>query len=246
LHGYTGTKEPPLSPASLPLQLDLSSNRTTTLFDSNLPTTYAYQLDSSGTATTTTPYDNTATTSSTSSNASTMTCTATTQTYSSYALPSLNVTDEPLPIILSQQQQQQQQQQQRQPYHSTSIPFVSCMNWNERFQAIYSDYYNRRGDMAGLLEEFGDEVEVIGKIIISERFLPLEQRTIRPLALPGEGYGVAGGEKYVSLTHSLSAGYLSNMVHIYQELLMLAIVLHHHAQWCEQISTTRNLLQICH
>ena len=75
-----------------------------------------------------------------------------------------------------------------------------AINWNERFQAIYNDYYNRRGDMAGLLEEFGDEVETIGKIIISERFLPQEARSIRPLALPGEGYGTAGGEKYACLT----------------------------------------------
>jgi hypothetical protein len=75
----------------------------------------------------------------------------------------------------------------------------STHNWNSRFQEIYSDYYSLRGGIGELIAEFSNKAMVVAKSIISERHLADEVQTYKPLAKAGGAFGLAGGEKCVSL-----------------------------------------------
>jgi len=78
---------------------------------------------------------------------------------------------------------------------------INPMNWNQEFQDILelsektteaSEIKYRR--LAKLAVDFVETAKTYGKVIISEHFLPLAQKTIKPITHLG---GIAGGEKYI-------------------------------------------------
>ena len=72
--------------------------------------------------------------------------------------------------------------------------------WNERFQQLMKseDTYDKFYKLSSLAQDFQHSAEVYGRIIISERYLPNSQKTIKPIgADSGETWGYAGGEKYI-------------------------------------------------
>jgi hypothetical protein len=89
--------------------------------------------------------------------------------------------------------QQQQQQQHMLPLHGEAS---SAYYWNNSFQAILAldDAPSKFRKLRNLAHDFTHAASVYGRIIISERFLPVEHKTIKPSAALG---GTAGGLKYV-------------------------------------------------
>lgn len=65
--------------------------------------------------------------------------------------------------------------------------------FNEKFQKLLEmdDSYNKNVLLSEHTTDFVYAVETFGKIIISERYLPYEEKTIKPIKLGG----IAGGEK---------------------------------------------------
>jgi hypothetical protein len=75
---------------------------------------------------------------------------------------------------------------------SSEISFPLELNWNQRFQAILDSYFEKRGLLGILLEEFTKTSSTIAKQIILER--NSSNKTISPL---GGSFGKAGGEKFI-------------------------------------------------
>ncbi|CAM9483536.1 unnamed protein product, partial [Heterosigma akashiwo] len=67
--------------------------------------------------------------------------------------------------------------------------------------------------LADLAADFFADAELYGRIIISEQFLPAEQRTVRP-ATRAVG-GVAGGEKYLVPSRGLMFKFASDAKGVY-------------------------------
>jgi hypothetical protein len=74
-------------------------------------------------------------------------------------------------------------------------PPTSEFFWNDSFQVILAldDGPTKFRKLRNLAHDFTHAASVYGRIIISERFLPVEQKTIKPLMLGG----TAGGLKYI-------------------------------------------------
>jgi hypothetical protein len=73
------------------------------------------------------------------------------------------------------------------------------MSWNERFRRALSNFMEDMGgersrELALVSHDFNFVSEMYGKLIISEYFLPDDEKTIRPLRNVG---GIAGGAKYL-------------------------------------------------
>jgi hypothetical protein len=63
------------------------------------------------------------------------------------------------------------------------IPELPISVWSKRFQAYMAleDEQTRLLKLAYLAHDFQHAAEVYGRIIISERYLPVEDKTIKPL-----------------------------------------------------------------
>ena len=82
---------------------------------------------------------------------------------------------------------------------------IEIETWTERFQRTLEnirclnadtpidELVNGNAELLYLAQDFLHCAETYGRIIISERFLPVDEKTIKPLSMGG----VAGGEKYV-------------------------------------------------
>ncbi|KAL7711905.1 Clu domain-containing protein [Entamoeba marina] len=81
------------------------------------------------------------------------------------------------------------------PFEKQQSVFGRALNWNDRYQEILSEEESleKYDALVRFANNFLSTVETYGKIIISEMFLPIDQKTIKPVTLGG----VAGGEKYV-------------------------------------------------
>lgn len=81
------------------------------------------------------------------------------------------------------------------PIDERGIQELPISVWSKRFQAYMAleDEQTRLLKLAYLAHDFQHAAEVYGRIIISERYLPVEDKTIKPLDIGG----VAGGDKYV-------------------------------------------------
>jgi hypothetical protein len=68
--------------------------------------------------------------------------------------------------------------------------------WNKQYQSLLDepDSHDKFLKLRALAADFSRAAEVYGKIIISERYLPVHEKTIPP-ALDLDGF--AGGEKYI-------------------------------------------------
>eukprot|EP01104_Vermistella_antarctica_P016420 TRINITY_DN5584_c0_g1_i4.p1 TRINITY_DN5584_c0_g1~~TRINITY_DN5584_c0_g1_i4.p1 ORF type:complete len:372 (-),score=65.84 TRINITY_DN5584_c0_g1_i4:82-1197(-) len=85
---------------------------------------------------------------------------------------------------------------------------LASLDWNERYQLLRNrvsriDNQTKCGEkikicsfLAALCKDFNSTAQMFGKIIISERYLPPGQKTIRPVS--AEMGGSAGGEKYIA------------------------------------------------
>jgi len=76
----------------------------------------------------------------------------------------------------------------------TTLP-TGHREWNDEFQTMAQDrvWFKFYPHMAALATQFEETAFTIGKFIISERALPPENRTIKPVKIGG----VAGGDKYI-------------------------------------------------
>eukprot|EP01104_Vermistella_antarctica_P014754 TRINITY_DN469_c0_g2_i1.p1 TRINITY_DN469_c0_g2~~TRINITY_DN469_c0_g2_i1.p1 ORF type:complete len:931 (-),score=200.38 TRINITY_DN469_c0_g2_i1:64-2856(-) len=86
------------------------------------------------------------------------------------------------------------------------MAFDPSLDWNERYQSLRERMSRFTQDstcperievfsaLAMLCRDFNSTAKMLGKIIISERFLTRDQKTIKPSLTLG---GTAGGEKYV-------------------------------------------------
>ena len=83
---------------------------------------------------------------------------------------------------------------------STYTPYLEQMSWrrwNEEFQRSFEeeeDSLPKYRRLLNLSNDFVFAAQMYGKIIISERYLPVKEKTIKPNDRLG---GVAGGEKYI-------------------------------------------------
>jgi len=72
--------------------------------------------------------------------------------------------------------------------------FSDNKDWNEEFQNIMeSEDEKKYNKMANLARDFVHASQIISKLIISEYYLPIKEKTIRPQDLGG----IAGGSKYI-------------------------------------------------
>jgi hypothetical protein len=84
---------------------------------------------------------------------------------------------------------------------ATTLPpdqLVGTCHWNFKFQEIYANYFMLRGTVGELIGKFNKQAKKTAVTIIRERILPESAKTIPPFAKAGNGFGTAGGEKYVS------------------------------------------------
>ena len=95
-----------------------------------------------------------------------------------------------------QSQHQHQYQHHNQPHYDGVAMRNSAFFWNESFQEILAapDDLAKFRRLRNLAHDFTHAASVYGRIIISERFLPVADKTIKPLSLGG----TAGGLKYIA------------------------------------------------
>eukprot|EP01091_Cochliopodium_minus_P008798 TRINITY_DN2050_c0_g2_i9.p1 TRINITY_DN2050_c0_g2~~TRINITY_DN2050_c0_g2_i9.p1 ORF type:complete len:1349 (-),score=401.15 TRINITY_DN2050_c0_g2_i9:136-4182(-) len=80
-------------------------------------------------------------------------------------------------------------------WSKTSKVIPKPPEWNEKFQELMSleNSYEKYDGLRNLAQDFVYCAETYGRIIISEKCLPNEKKTIKPVGIGG----IAGGEKYI-------------------------------------------------
>ena len=80
-------------------------------------------------------------------------------------------------------------------HETIRIPGKNNVDWNKAFQKILvlPDSFKKYQQLSSLYRDFCYAAKTYGRIIISEKFLPRDEKTIKPI----DAGGIAGGIKYL-------------------------------------------------